>query len=115
MHSAHLIISMCLTELSRRGEPKLVRIPYVRGHIGARNNEVFKSRSRVGQGNTCQNPKEIRTEVLFGLQADTACSIARYKGFDLDVNKARTGSIAAEHVRIRRVAQRDNSSIASTT
>jgi len=74
-------------------------------HVRTRDDEILKGRGGVWLWNARENPKEVFSKVLLGgFQANATCSIAREKCFYLDVGESGASLIAAQNVRIWRVA-----------
>ena len=85
-----------------------MRLRYVLCHHAGRDNVVLEIAILTGLWDAPENPEELRSKILFGLQADATGSIARHEGLDLYVDEPRPSDIAAQDVCVGRVAERDD-------
>lgn len=74
------------------------------GHDRCRNDVVLETRIGIGLRYTAEDPEKVLAKIFLGLHANTACAVARHKGFYLDMHEPRSRDVAAQDVSIRRVS-----------
>ncbi len=66
------------------------------GHNRCRNDVVLETRIGVGFRYTAEDPEEVLAETFLSLHANATCSVARNKGFYLNMHEPRSLDVAAQ-------------------
>src|SRR3989338_3948447 len=85
------------------------------GHVFGWNDVILKGAIGFRGWDPGQNPEERRPEIAVSLQPDAARLVSGQEGLHLDMDKLVSDLVAAEHIDVRGVAQRDNRRVTPAT